>query len=105
MPNYLQNPFDQEIYDQLTLVGKEQGDYGSAEYSYRGTLGGYRMRIGHSVMDNSKVLTFFQNNKNWLTLYPTRTRKVFAGQNDDGEYYVFRFDGREVYVFKRKYEL
>ena len=92
-------------YDRLTLVGKETGDYGSTEYIYRGQLGTYTLRIGQSITDNGKVFYIYQNNRLFLNLYPTRTKRVFVGKNEDGDYYFFRFVGKEVSVFKRKYEL
>ena len=47
----------------------------------------------------------YQNNKLFLNLYPTRLKRVFVGKDEDGEYYIFRFEGKEVSVSKRKYEL
>ena len=38
-----------------------------------------------------------------LNLFPTRTKKVFVGK--DGEYYLFRFDGKEVDVFNKEYKI
>ncbi len=92
-------------FDTLELVGKEEGDYGTTEYIYLGQLGQYRLRIGESITDNGKVLYFYQNNKLFLNLYPTRTKKVFVGKDEDGEYFLFRFDGKDVHVFKRKDDL
>ena len=103
MSNNTQDTIALIPFDTLELVGKEQGDYNSTEYIYRGTLGTYRLRIGQSITDNNgKVLYFYQNNALFLTLYPTRTRKVFVGKDEDGEYYLFRFDGKNVRVFKKK---
>ena len=38
-------------------------------------------------------------------MHPTRSKKVFVGKDEEGEYYIFRFEGKEVSVFKRKYDL
>ena len=106
MSSNTQDAFDQTPYDQLTLVGKEDGDYGSTEYIYRGDLGTYRLRIGQSITDkNGKVLYFYQNNALFLTLYPTRTRMVFTGKDEDGLIYLFRFDGKDVRIITRKYDV
>lgn len=105
MPSNARNSFEQIPYDQLELVGKDEGDFGTTEYLYRGQLGKYRLRIGQSITDNGKVLYFYQNNKLFLTLFPTRTTKVFVGKDEGGEYYLFRFEGKNVEVFKRKYDL
>lgn len=105
MSHNTQDTFDQIPYDELELVGKEAGDYGTTEYIYLGQLGQYRLRIGQSITDNGKVLYFFQNGKMFLTLYPTRTKKMFVGKDEDGEYLLFRFDGKMVNVFKRQNEL
>ena len=102
MSNDIQGKIEQIPYDELELVGKEEGDYGTTEYIYLGQLGQYRLRIGESITDNGKVLYFYQNNKLFLNLYPTRTKKVFVGKDEDGEYYLFRFNGKAVGVFKRK---
>ena len=72
--------FEQILYDRLTLVRKEKGDYSSVEYIY-------------------------QNIRLFLNLYPTRTKRVFVGKDEDGDFYFFRFERKEVSVFKRKYEL
>jgi hypothetical protein len=105
MPQGTQATFEQIPYDRLTLVGKELGDYNSKEYIYRGQLGTYRLRVGESITDEWKVFYIYQNNKLFLNLYPTRSKRVFVGKDEDGEYYIFRFEGKEVLVFKRKYEL
>ena len=105
MPNDSHDAFKQIPYNRLTLVGKEAGDYGSTEYIYRGQLGTYTLRIGQSITDNGKVLYIYQNNKMFLNLYPTTTKKVFVGKDENGDFYFFRFAGKEVSVFKRKYEL
>ncbi len=105
MANSTQPTFDQIPYDRLTLVGKEEGDYGSTEYLYRGQLGSYTLRFGQSIVDNGKVLYIYNNNKMFLSLYPTRTKNVFVGKDEDGEFYLFRFNGKELNVFKRKYDL
>jgi hypothetical protein len=47
----------------------------------------------------------YQNNRLFLNLYPTRTKRVFVGKDEDGDFYFFRFGRKEVSVFKRKYEL
>jgi hypothetical protein len=105
MPQDNTQTFEQIPYDRLTLVRKELGDYDSKEYIYRGQLGTYRLRVGESITDEGKVFYIYQNNKLFLNLYPTRSRRVFVGKDEDGEYYIFRFEGKEVSVFKRKYEL
>jgi len=104
MPQGTQPTFEQIPYDRLTLVGKELGDYNSKEYIYRGQLGVYRLRIGESVTDEGKVFYIYQNNKFWLNLYPSNTKRVFVGRDDD-DYYIFRFEGKYVSVFKRKYDI
>ena len=105
MSNDSLDTFKQIPYDRLVLVGREEGDYNSTEYIYRGQLGTYTLRIGQSITDNGKVFYIYQNNRLFLNLYPTRTKRVFVGKNEDGDYYFFRFVGKEVSVFKRKYEL
>lgn len=97
--------FEQILYDRLTLVRKEKGDYSSVEYIYQGQLGTYRLRIGQSITDDGKVFYIYQNNRLFLNLYPTRTKRVFVGKDEDGDFYFFRFERKEVSVFKRKYEL
>jgi len=57
------------------------------------------------LVDEGKVFYIYQNNKLFLNLYPTRLKRVFVGKDEDGEYYIFRFEGKEVSVSKRKYEL
>ena len=103
MSNNTQDTFEQIPYDRLTLVGKETGDYGSTEYLYRGHLGTYTLRIGQSITDNGKVLYIYANNKMFLSLYPTKTKKVFVGKDEAGEFYIFRFDGKEVNVSKGRF--
>ena len=105
MPQNSQSTFEQIPYDRLTLVRKELGNYNSKEYIYRGQLGTYRLRVGESITDEGKVFYIYQNNKFFLNLFPTRSKRVFVGKDEDGEYYIFRFEGKEVSVFKRKYEL
>jgi hypothetical protein len=105
MSSGTQNRFEQIPYGRLTLVRKEKGDYNSVEYICQGQLGTYRLRIGQSITDDGKVFYIYQNNRLFLNLYPTRTKKVFVGKDEDGEYYIFRFEGKEMSVFKRKYEL
>ena len=51
------------------------------------------------------MVYIYQNNKLFLNLYPTRSKRVFVGKDEDGEYYIFRFAGKEVSVFKRKYDV
>jgi hypothetical protein len=104
MPQNAQATFEQIPYDRLTLVGKELGDYNSKEYIYRGQLGVYRLRVGESITDEGKVFYIYQNNKFWLNLYPSNTKRVFVGRDDD-EFYIFRFEGKYVSVFKRKYDI
>ena len=104
MPQGTQATFEQIPYDRLTLVGKELGDYNSKEYIYRGQLGVYRLRVGESVTDEGKVFYIYQNNKFWLNLYPSNTKRKFVGRDDDN-YYIFRFEGKDVSVFKRKYDI
>lgn len=104
MPKQTQNTFDQMPYDRLTLVRKEMGDYNSKEYVYKGQLGTYRLRIGQSITEEGKVFYIYQNNKMFMTLYPTRSRMVFVGKDEDGDFYLFRFEGKEVSVFKREYD-
>jgi hypothetical protein len=99
-----QSTFEQIPYDRLTLVGKESGNYDSKEYIYHGQLGVYRLRVGESVTDEGKVFYIYQNNKFWLNLYPSDTKRVFVGRDDD-DYYIFRFEGKYVSVFKRKYDI
>ena len=57
------------------------------------------------LVDEGKVFYIYQNNKLFLNLYPTRLKRVFVGKDEDGEYYIFRLEGKEVSVSKRKYEL
>jgi hypothetical protein len=104
MPQNAQATFEQIPNDRLTLVGKEIGDYNSKEYIYRGQLGVYRLRVGESVTDEGKVFYIYQNNKFWLNLYPSNTKKVFVGKDDD-DYYIFRFEGKYVSIFKRKHDI
>ena len=104
MPQNAQTTFEQIPYDRLTLVGKELGDYSSKEYIYRGQLGVYRLRVGESVTDEGKVFYIYQNNKFWLNLYPSNTKRVFVGRDED-DHYIFRFEGKYVTVFKRKYDI
>ena len=104
MPQGTQATFEQMPYDRLTLVGKELGDYNSKEYIYRGQLGVYRLRVGESITDEGKVFFIYQNNKFWLNLYPSNTKRKFVGRDDDN-YYIFRFEGKYVTVFKRKYDI
>ena len=101
MPTDPQSTFEQIPYDRLTLVRKELGDYNSKEYIYRGQLGTYRLSVGESITDEGKVFYIYQNNKLFLNLYPSRSKSVFVGKDEDGEYYIFRFEGKEVLVFKR----
>ena len=96
--------FEEMPYDRLTLVGKELGDYNSKEYIYRGQLGVYRLRVGESITDEEKVFYIYQNNKFFLNLYPSNAKRVFVGRDDD-EFYIFRFEGKSVSVFKRKYDI
>ena len=105
MPNDSHDAFKQIPHDRLTLVGKETGDYGSTEYIYRGQLGTYTLRIGQSITDNGKVFYIYQNNKMFLNLYPTRTKTVSVGKDENGDFYFFRFEGKEVSACKRRYEL
>ena len=105
MPQNAQPTFEQIPYDRLTLVGKELGDYNSKEYIYRGQLGVYRLRVGESVTDEGKVFYIYQNNKLFVNLYPSTTKRVFVGKDEEGEYYIFRFEGKYVTVFKRKYDI
>ena len=86
-------------------MGKELGDYDSKEYIYRGQLGVYRLRVGESITDEEKVFYIYQNNKFWLDLYSSNTKRVFVGKDEEGEYYIFRFEGKYVMVFKRKYDI
>ena len=104
MPQGTQSTFEQIPYDRLTLVRKELGDYNSKEYIYRGQLGVYRLRVGESITDEGKVFYIYQNNKLFLNLYPSNTKRVFVGRDDD-DYYIFRFEGKYVSVFKRKYDI
>ena len=104
MPNNSQDTFEQIPYDRLSLVRKELGDYNSKEYIYRGQLGVYRLRVGESITDEGKVFYIYQNNKLFLNLYPTSKKKVFVGKDETAEYYIFRFEGKDVTVFKRKYD-
>jgi len=106
MPSTTENTFEQIPYDHLTLVGKKIGDYGSREYEYRGQLGIYRLRIGESITDDGQVVYVYQNGRMFLNLYPTRTPLVLVGKDEEeGEFYIFRFKGNTVDVFKRKYEI
>ena len=105
MPQGTQATFEQIPYDRLTLVGKELGDYNSKEYIYRGQLDVYRLRVGESITDEGKVFYIYQNNKLFVNLYPSTTKRVFVGKDEEGEYYIFRFEGKYVSVFKRKYDI
>jgi hypothetical protein len=98
--------FDQIPYDRLILSGKEEGDYGGIDYLYQGQLGTYKLRFGQSITDDGKVFYIYQNNKMFVNLFPTRTKRVFVGKDEeDKEFYIFRFDGGgEVLVYKRRYE-
>jgi len=93
MPQRPQATFEQIPYDRLTPVGKEFGDYDSKEYIYRGQLGVYRLRVGESITDEGKVF-YYQNNTFFLYLYPSNTRREFVGKNEEGEYSIFRFEGK-----------
>ena len=104
MPQRTQNTPDQMPYDQLTLVGKEMGDYDSKEYIYKGQLGTYRLRIGESIVDDEKAYYIYQNNKMFLTLQSTRYRNVLAGKDENGDFFLFRFKGTEVTIYKREYD-
>lgn len=104
MPQNSQSTFEQIPYDGLTLVRKEVGEFNSKEYINRGQLGTYRLRVSESITDEGKVFYIYQNNKFWLNLYPSNTKKVFVGKDDD-DYYIFRFEGKYVSVFKRKYDI
>lgn len=104
MPQRVQDTFEQIPYDRLTLVRKEIGDYYSKEYVYQGLLGTYRLRIGHSITNEGKVYYMYQNNKMFLTLYPTRSKGVLVGKDEDGNFFLFQFLGKEVKIFKREYD-
>lgn len=104
MPQEEQRPYEEIPYDHLIAVGKETGSYGSIEFTYQGNLGMYRLRVGQSIIDDQDILQIYQNNKLFITLYPTRTKKVFVGEDEDGKFYVFRFAGKQLDVFKRRYD-
>ena len=105
MPQGTQATFEQMPSDRLTFVGREPGDYNSKEYIYRGQLGVYRLRVGDSITDEGKVFYIYQNNTLFVNLYPSSRKGVFVGRDEDREYYIFRFEGRYVTVFKRKYDI
>ncbi|MGB5875126.1 MAG: hypothetical protein WBH56_15510 [Bacteroidota bacterium] len=105
MTDQEQNTFEQIPYDKLTLQRKETGDSGSTEYIYQGLLGTYKLRIGESITDAGKLFYIYFNNKFFANLYPTRVKKVFVGKDEEeGDFYIFRFNGKDVNVFKRKYD-
>ena len=64
----------------------------------------YRPRVGESITDEGKVFYIYQNNMFWLNLYASNTKRVFVGRDDD-DYYIFRFKGKCVSVFKRRYNI
>ena len=106
MPQQTQDTFEQIPYDKLTLQQKETGDFGSTEYIYQRLLGTYKLRIGESITDAVKVFYIYFNNKLFANLYPTRVKKVFVGKDEEeGDFYIFRFNGKDVNVLKRKYEI
>jgi hypothetical protein len=104
MTDQEQSTFEQIPYDNLTLQRKDTGDFGSTEYIYQGLLGVYKLRIGESITDEGKVFYIYFNNKLFADLYPTRVKKVFVGKDEDGDFYLFRFKGKEVRVYKREYD-
>jgi hypothetical protein len=68
-------------------------------------LGVYKLRIGESITDAGKVFYIYFNNKLFANLYPTRAKKVLVEKDEEkGDFYIFRFNGKEVNVFKRKYD-
>ena len=67
-------------------------------------LGVYRLRLGESITDEGKVFYIYPNNKFWLNLYPSNTKRVFAGRDED-DYYIFQFEGKDVTLFKRKHDI
>jgi hypothetical protein len=101
-----QNGFDQILYDKLTLVKKEIGDFQSKEYIYEGNLGRYKLRIGQSITDNTKVFYIYCNNKMFVNLYPTKRKNVLVGREEDSDrYYIFRFEGKTLNIWKRRYDI
>jgi hypothetical protein len=94
--------YDEVPYDSLRLVDKVRGDYGTREYVFQGQLGKYRFRIGHSITDEGVTMDVYQNDDQLVTLFPTRSRSEFAGKNEDGDFYIFRFRKEGVEVLKRK---
>jgi len=95
-------PSGEILYDYFVLVDKEIGDYGSRECLHRGQLGTYRLKVGNSITDVGKVVYIYQNDRFFLNLYRTRARNVWVGkEEDEGKFYLFQFDGKEVTIFKR----
>jgi len=59
--------------------------------------------VGELFTDKGKAFYIDRENKMFLNLHATRSKSVFV--EEDGEYYNFRFDGRQESAFKRKDEL
>jgi hypothetical protein len=55
-------------------------------------------------VDDDKVYYIYQNNKMFLTLQSTRYLNVLAGKDENGDFFLFRFKGREVTIYKREYD-
>ena len=97
--------YQQILFDILKFVKKENGDFNSIETVYRGQLGTYRMRVSTSITDEGTVYQFFQNGKMMINLFPTKSQKTFVGKDESGDYFVFKFEGVDVNIFKRHYNL
>jgi hypothetical protein len=101
-----QTDFQQIPFDKLILTDKEVGDFDSVDYIFQGNLGTYKMHFGHSITDDKKVIYVILNNKHFVTIFQTRRPKVLVGfDEEENEYMIFRFNGKEVEVFRRKYEI
>jgi hypothetical protein len=61
--------------------------------------------VGESITDEGKVFYLYQNNKLFVNLHPSTTKRVFVGKDEEGEYYIFRIEGKYVTVSKRKHDI